>query len=94
MTSSSEQSWTVRDLRRRWKPTKEKLGGQPFHEPILIRMHRAFSWLQRVEELDDSAVFDTGLIFQWIALNRGRPEWPFWQGLQSSLPLHPSSTAQ
>ena len=60
---------TVRDLRSRWKPTKEKLRGKPSHEPIMIRIHRAFSWLQRVEDVQDTDVFDTRLIFQWIELN-------------------------
>jgi len=70
-----EDTWTVRDLRRRWKPTKERLIQSGTGEPLRIRIHRAFSWLQRVEELDDPAALDTALIFQWTALNSVYGRW-------------------
>jgi len=75
VTTSSNQAWTVRDLRRRWKLTKEQLRGNPSHEAVMIRIHRAFSWLQRVEELGDGPVLDTALIFQWTALNSLYGRW-------------------
>jgi hypothetical protein len=59
---------TVRELRRRWKPAKDRLAGRRLYEPLLIRMHRAFSWLQRVEELPEEEFLDAGLILRWIAL--------------------------
>jgi hypothetical protein len=79
MTGDSGQNattWTVRDLRRRWKPTKEQLAGDPAHEPFLIRIHRACSWLQRVEQLQaGDGALDAILIFQWIALNSLYGRW-------------------
>ena len=53
----SEPTLTVRDLRRRWKPTKERLAGIPRYQPILIRIHRSTSWLQRVEEIAESSAY-------------------------------------
>jgi len=41
---------TVRDLRRLWKPHKERLNGQAAEHPTTIRFHRACSWLQRAEQ--------------------------------------------
>jgi hypothetical protein len=38
-------------------------------------MHRAFSWLQRVEELKGDAHLDAELIFRWIALNSLYGQW-------------------
>ncbi len=65
----SPTDMSVRELRRRWKPTKEKLADSDRHEPIRIRIHRTCSWLQRVEEIEPESASDTGLIFRWIALN-------------------------
>lgn len=62
------ESFTVRQLRRRWKPTKERLQGDKASESLVIRVHRAFSWLDRAEQLDDQQ-HDDRLVFQWIALN-------------------------
>jgi len=69
-----DAQFTVRDLRRRWKPAKERLAGSKQHEPLLVRIHRACSWLQRVEQLDPEAT-DDKLIFQWIALNALYGQW-------------------
>lgn len=66
---------SVHDLRRRWKPTKQRLVGSPRHEPLLIRMHRACSWLQRVEELPGEDRLDAELIFRWIALGSLYGRW-------------------
>ena len=70
--ADSPSKLTVRDLRRRWKPTKERLvkatrNGES--HPLAIRLHRAFSWLATVEALADSVQLDQKLIFRWIALN-------------------------
>lgn len=65
---------TVRELRRRWKPTKERLKDSAQHQPLLIRMHRACSWLQAVEDLQPTQL-DERLIFQWIALNSLYGQW-------------------
>jgi hypothetical protein len=62
---------TVRDLRRRWKPQKERLAGHP----TAIRFHRACSWLDRAEKLDQAEDLDLVLINQWIALNALYGQW-------------------
>lgn len=62
---------TVRDLRRRWKPHKERLAGHP----TAIRVHRACSWLDRAEKLDQAVDSDLVLINQWIALNALYGQW-------------------
>jgi hypothetical protein len=66
---------TVRDLRRRWKPTKERLlAGQSGHSTV-IRLHRAFSWLQRVEQFQEGQDGDLALVCQWITLNALYGQW-------------------
>lgn len=65
----SERQWTVRELRRRWKPVKESIAESADHEPLRIRVHRCFSWLQHVEAMPDDGPLDGQLIFRWIALN-------------------------
>ena len=67
MALMSSDSFTVRDLRRRWKPTKERLNSERGSHPTAIRVHRAFSWLARVENLEDNADVDVALICRWIA---------------------------
>jgi len=69
MTESPGQ--TVRDLRRRWKPIKEGPASADKHQPVCIRLHRCWSWLQRLEDLDEAGVGvdDARLIYGWIALN-------------------------
>jgi len=70
MTEANQSTTlTVRDIRRRWKPTKERLKGSPSHEQTLIRIHRCCSWLQRVEEIEQDGADDAVLIYRWIALN-------------------------
>ena len=61
----------VRDLRRRWKPTKEGPASEAQHQSVCIRLHRCWSWLQRLEELEEAGVdvVDSRLIYGWIALN-------------------------
>jgi len=65
---------TVRELRRRWKPTKERLAGHAIYEPLLIRIHRACSWLQRAESHRSDAV-DAAFVFQWVAFNSLYGKW-------------------
>jgi hypothetical protein len=66
---------TVRDLRRHWKPTKERTRDSRDHDGIRIRIHRCCSWLQRVEEIGDDGALDAALIFRWIALNSLYGRW-------------------
>ena len=61
-------------LRRRWKPLQEKYAESARHKPLLIRIHRACSWVQCVEESADTAL-DERLVFQWIALNALYGQW-------------------
>lgn len=67
-----EITWTVRDLRRRWKPIKEAL---PPDNPTAIRFHRACSWLARAEAFDAAEDADQVLIHQWIAFNALYGQW-------------------
>jgi len=66
------ETFTIRDLRRRWKPTKERLNSEHDSHPTAIRIHRSFSWLASVENEDDS---DTSLICRWIAFNAMYGQW-------------------
>jgi hypothetical protein len=67
---------TVRDLRRRWKLHKESLLAAIDHHPTAVRLHRAFSWLARVEGIGaDGSDNDVVLVCQWIALNALYGRW-------------------
>lgn len=72
MTSTTS---TVRDLRRRWKPHKERLATSLSEHPTNIRFHRACSWLQRVEQSDGEEDVEFILLGQWIALNALYGQW-------------------
>ncbi len=65
---------TIRDLRHRWKPHKERLaaGGE---QPTSIRFHRACSWMARVEEMPEGQDHDLGLVSFWIAFNSLYGQW-------------------
>ena len=54
-------SQTVRDLRRRWKPHKERLAALGGEQPTSIRFHRACSWMARVEQMPDGQDHDLGM---------------------------------
>jgi hypothetical protein len=83
------ESRNVISLRRRWKPTKERLVQEGAHEGVRIRIHRACSWMQRVEELEqadaalaaaeaaayNAARHDDQLILRWIAFNSLYGRW-------------------
>lgn len=78
MAEEDTTTWTVHQLRRRWKPTKDRLVEQDEHEEIRIRIHRACSWMQRGERLEDegsTSIGDSSLIFRWIALNALYGRW-------------------
>lgn len=66
---------TVRDLRRRWKPVKDRLTQRQADHPTAIRFHRACSWLAEVEMIDDGQDMDRTLIHQWIAFNALYGQW-------------------
>ncbi len=67
---------TVRDIRRRWKPTKERLATEDRNEPLRVRIHRCCSWLRHVEELRETdRGSDAVLIFQWSALESLFGQW-------------------
>lgn len=69
-----EKPLTVRQLRRRWKPFKERVQNNDRYQPICIRIHRACSWLQRVEELAEDDL-DQRLILLWIGFNSLYGRW-------------------
>ncbi len=66
---------TVHELRRRWKPQKERLHAQQPDHPLTIRFHRACSWMARTEAMTDDADLDLKIINQWIALNALYGRW-------------------
>ena len=65
---------TVRDLRRLWKPHKERLNGSATEHPTTIRFHRACSWMQRAEQATKDDL-DLALLSQWIAFNALYGQW-------------------
>ncbi len=65
---------TVRDLRRRWKPHKQRLLETGDEQPTSIRFHRACSWIDRVDE-EGAEDHDTDLISLWIAFNSLYGQW-------------------
>jgi len=66
---------TVRDLRRQWKPHKERLTQQHREHPTTVRFHRACSWLQRAEKLTGPDDLDLAMVNQWIAFNALYGQW-------------------
>lgn len=67
---------SVRDLRSRWKPTKNDAAAGPDHEPVRIRLHRCFSWMHEAELLaGDPRMSDARLVWRWIALNALYSRW-------------------
>jgi hypothetical protein len=69
------ESSTVHELRARWKPIKERLKADEHNQPILIRLHRCFSWLQCAEDASGADDLDSRLIHQWIAFNALYGRW-------------------
>ncbi len=73
---------TTRDLRRRWKPHKERLSALAEAHPTAVRFHRACSWLQKAETMladpataRDPASQDLVLLCQWTAFNALYGQW-------------------
>ena len=66
---------TVHDLRRQWKPQKERLAAVRSEHPTAIRFHRACSWMSEVEQLDPVRHADQVLLHQWIAFNALYGQW-------------------
>jgi hypothetical protein len=62
---------SVRDLRRKWKPHKDRLKSHP----TAIRFHRACSWLEKAQQLNAAVDADLVLVNQWIALNALYGRW-------------------
>ena len=66
---------TVHDLRRRWKPHKERLLAANGEQATSIRFHRACSWMARVEQMPEGQDHDLGLVGLWIAFNSLYGQW-------------------
>ena len=66
---------TVYDLRRQWKPHKERLAIERSEHPTAIRFHRACSWMSEVEQLDPVRHADQILLHQWIAFDALYGQW-------------------
>ncbi len=71
----SQTELTVRDLRRLWKPTKQRLSLIDEQHPTNVRFHRACSWLQQAEQLDPVEQADWKLLSQWFAFNSIYGQW-------------------
>jgi hypothetical protein len=61
-------SLTVRDLRRLWKPHKQRLHDLDKNHPTPIRFHRCCSWLSRADAFGSEDI-DLALITRWIGFN-------------------------
>jgi len=66
---------TIRELRRLWKPHKERFTSLGNFQPTPIRFHRACSWLAEAELLIDRNEYDSALIHQWIGFNALYSRW-------------------
>jgi hypothetical protein len=66
---------TVHELRRRWKPHKERLQAVKGEQATSIRFHRACSWMARVEQMPDGQDHDLGLVSLCIAFNSLYGQW-------------------
>jgi hypothetical protein len=75
MNTETTTFQTVRDLRHRWKPHKERLHAAGGDQPTSIRFHRACSWMARVEAMHEDQDHDLGLVGLWIAFNSLYGQW-------------------
>ena len=73
--SNTRSKLTVRDLRRRWKPTKERINRTGASHPLVIRLYRAFSWMAEIEQSANDEDYDRQLLFLWIAFNALYGKW-------------------
>ena len=69
------ETLTIRQLRRRWKPHKERLTADQPENPTPIRFHRACSWIAHVEQNSADEEQDLSLISLWIAFNSLYGQW-------------------
>ena len=74
-TDQASDGEMIRQLRRRWKPIKQRLTEQQKSHPTNIRFHRACSWLRRVEQMDEESDLDLALTCRWIAFNALYGQW-------------------
>lgn len=65
----------VHELRSQWKPIKQRLAAEQAAHPTNVRFHRACSWLQRVEQIENGQDHDVALTCQWIAFNALYGQW-------------------
>ena len=70
----SNQCQTVQDLRQLWQPHKTRLSEITPNHSLVVRMHRAFSWMQRSDDAG-SQDSDLSLITLWIAFNAIYGRW-------------------
>jgi hypothetical protein len=75
MSEDLPKPGSVHDLRRRWKPIKQRITADRGDHPIVIRFHRACTWLQRVEQIESGEDQDVALTCQWIAFNALYGQW-------------------
>lgn len=75
MEGNASNVMTVRDLRRLWKPHKERLAASGGEQPTAVRFHRACSWMARVERISEGEDADLALICLWIAFNALYGQW-------------------
>lgn len=70
-------SQSVQDLRQRWQSIKEGDASDDRYNPIRIRLHRCWSWMERIEELETAGLGhdDPKLIYYWIAHNSLYGRW-------------------
>lgn len=81
---------TVRELRRAWKPTKDRTANEQTHEGIRIRLHRCLSWMDAAERIEAGShalpapddpraptrdVADATLVTRWVAFNSLYGRW-------------------
>lgn len=71
----AEANLTVHELRRVWKPQKERLNAEHAQHPTNIRFHRACSWLQRVEDAEEHEALDLLLLSLWTSFNALYGQW-------------------
>ncbi len=71
----AETAPTVRTLRRRFKPHKERFNQEQPTCPTPTRFHRACSWIDRIEKQELTADLDMQLVSLWIAFNALYGQW-------------------
>ncbi len=75
MSGETSLALTIRELRRRWKPHKERLAAQGGEQPTAVRFHRACSWIARAGAIPEGEDADLALICLWIAFNALYGQW-------------------